>query len=174
MSCPEDFVISIVVNTCKTPKEQLIYCCFVLFSTLLLIFSYSNTRFLCMENKLQCTINAFSIPCHLPMQILNKYHKIQCSSLSLQLGNHIQKQVLNQAVPSPSLTSAQVGWIPMVSSSSSLVRPHFIAAAKPWVTSPAFGPRTWSPITRSFKTGESKTEVTTKKGFTKALVPNSH
>ena len=38
-------------------------------------------------------------------------------------------------------SSATVGWIPTVSRRAVNVRPMRMAAAKPWVTSPALGPR---------------------------------
>ncbi len=40
-----------------------------------------------------------------------------------------------------SLTSAVVGWMPISLSKSAFVAPMLIMPAKPWVTSPAFGPR---------------------------------
>lgn len=127
MSCPEDLVISIVVNTCKRKNKSLFTVAYIIIHT--------------------------------------------ATDLLVKLPS---KAVLNQAVPSPFLTSAQVGWIPIVSSSNSLVRPHLIAAAKPWVTSPALGPRTCSPITRFCRTGERKVRVSTRQSLTKALVCNSH
>jgi hypothetical protein len=38
------------------------------------------------------------------------------------------------------MSSAAVGWIPIVESSTYLVNPIFIATANPCITSPAFGP----------------------------------
>lgn len=172
MSCPEAFVISIVVNTCKTPKQQLIYSCSV-FSSMSLLLSSCKVTTLDFSELLQWRVSCSAQLTHFLLhvnilwleikQILNISHAIQCSILSL----HLSKKTPGFKWSCPLLTSPQVGWIPIVSSSNSLVRPHFIAAAKPWVTSPALGPRTWNPITRFFKTGEKKQELVLGKVYQK-------
>lgn len=54
---------------------------------------------------------------------------------------------LSLVTRSPRTSSATVGWIPTVWSSCSLVIPHLIDMARPYVISPAPGERIWNPTT---------------------------